>query len=140
MTLTTDKASGGVRRLALMAFFPSDPEVRAGLVAILLEMIETDEQLDWLVSRALRLYTRWPGVAEIRALYCSRYKPKDGVEGYSETYSDGYPSERPAGPAPSPLPPGREVTADSFFDKELIAAAKLKKFPGAAAAPDRKKR
>ena len=123
-----------------MAFFPGDPEVRAGLISIFMEMVETEEQIDWLVGRALRIYSRWPGVAEIRALYCSRYKPKDGFEAYSELYGEGYPSERPTGPAPSPLPPGREVTADSFFDKELIAAAKLKKFPGAAAAPDRKRK
>ena len=67
-----------------MAFFPGDPEVRAGLISIFMGMIETEEQLDWLVDRALRIYSRWPGVAEIRALYCSRYKPKDGLEGYSE--------------------------------------------------------
>ena len=82
--LAPETAASAVSKLALMAFFPGDPEVRAGLISIFMEMVETEEQIDWLVGRALRIYSRWPGVAEIRALYCSRYKPKDGFEAYSE--------------------------------------------------------
>lgn len=141
MNLTVGKVNTAVAKLGLMAFFPGDPEVRAGLVPILLDMIETEEQLDWLVNRALRLYAKWPGVAELRALYCSRFKPKDGMEAYSEIYGENFPSDRPAEPV-APLPPKRAstTTADAEFDKEIQRAAKVKKFPGCAAAPDRKKK
>jgi hypothetical protein len=94
--LTPEAVADGINKLALMAFFPGDPEVRGALIGILMEMVETEEQLDWLIGRALKLYARWPGVAELRALYCSRWKPKDGVETYSTVYQDGIPSERPA--------------------------------------------
>ena len=56
MKLTPKAAAIGVNKLALMAFFPSDPEIRAALVEILMEMIETEERLDWLIGRALNLY------------------------------------------------------------------------------------
>ena len=94
-----------------MAFFPSDPEVRAALVTVLMNLVETEEQLDWLVNRALRLYAKWPGVAELRALYCSRFKPRDGIESYSTVYLDGIPPEN--------TPPRREPTASITADPEL---------------------
>jgi hypothetical protein len=92
-----------------------------------MNLVDTQEHLDWLVDRALKLYARWPGVGEIRALYCSRHRPKDGATTYSEVYESGYPSER--SPAPLPLPPGHASTADAEFERELRTAAKLKKMP-----------
>lgn len=82
-SVTPDRAAAAVSRLALMAFFPTNPEVQTALVEILLEMVDTDEHLDWLMRRLLVL-PKWPGVGEMRALYCSRYKPKDGLEAYSD--------------------------------------------------------
>jgi len=88
-----EAVSSAVNQLALMAFFPSDREVRGALVSVLADLVETEDQLDWLVNRALRLYAKWPGVAELRALYCSRFKPRDGIESYSTVYLDGIPPE-----------------------------------------------
>jgi hypothetical protein len=120
--LTPEFASASVAKLALMAFFPSDPDIRAALVTIFMEMVDTEEQLTWLVNRALRLYGRWPGLGEIRALYCSRWKPKDGVEAYSSVYLDGIPSERPAPPPPPRVPrspqPG-EISRDPELDQAV---------------------
>lgn len=124
--LTPEAATRAVNRLALMAFFPADPDVRAALVDIVLEMVETQEQCDWLVSRALKLYAKWPGVAELRALYCSKWKPRDGVETYSSIYLDGIPSEHPVAHAQ----PGQASTADPQFEAELQRVAKLKQMPG----------
>ena len=131
MELTPDYAARGVNKLALMAFFPSDPEVRGALVEIVMQMVETQEQFDWLVARTLKLHSRWPGVAELRAVYSSRWKPADGIEGWSEVYPDGIPSERPAPPPPSPLPRGHKVTKDSDFDAKIQAVAKTKAIPKA---------
>lgn len=89
--LTVDSTARRVATLSLMAFFPHDSDARAALIRILMRVVETEEQLDWLIERALDLYPRWPGLGELRALYCSRYRPKDGVEAYSEIYEHGFP-------------------------------------------------
>jgi hypothetical protein len=128
--LTPETAAAAVAKMALMAFFPGDPDIRAALVSVFVDMVDTEEQLDWLVNRALRLYARWPGVAEIRALYCSRWKPKDGIEAYSSIYPDGIPSERREPPARA-MPPGRLVTADAELDQRVQKAADAKKLKGA---------
>jgi hypothetical protein len=120
--ITPESATRSVNRLALMAFFPSDPEVRAALVDIVMEMTESQDQLDWLVARALKLYTKWPGVAELRALYCSKWPPRDGVTTYSSIYLDGIPSERNS-PEPTPPAPGSD---DPELDRAVKEAAKKK--------------
>jgi hypothetical protein len=132
MKLTAECATRAVNRLALMAFFPGDPEVRAALVDIVMEMCETRDQLDWLVARALKLYAKWPGIAELRALYCSRWKPLDGVEVYSSIYLDGIPSERPAPPPPPRVPrspkPG-DITRDPELDQAVRNLGEQKRLP-----------
>ena len=127
-SLTPEAAADAVSKLALMAYFPGDCDTRASLVWVLLRLVETEEQLDWLVERALQLYARWPGVGEIRALYCSRFRPRDGAETYSETYPRGFPHERRAAEIP-PLPPGMAATTDAEFEAALRLAAKVKSFP-----------
>lgn len=126
--LTPETAAAAVSRLGLMAFFPGDPDIRAALVSVFMEMVDTDEQAAWLAARALQLYSRWPGVAEIRALYCSRWKPKDGVETYSETYVEGFPSERKEEPQID-APRGAPVTRTADLDVEVKKAAAVKQMP-----------
>jgi hypothetical protein len=127
MKLTPELCSDGISKLALMAFFPGDPDTRAALISVLMQLVETEEQLEWLVERALKLYTRWPGVGELRALYCSRFKPRDGVEAYSEIYQSGFPHQTPA---PKALPKrATSYTADPEFEAELERVAQLKQFP-----------
>lgn len=125
--LTPETAAAGVAKMALMAFFPGDPDIRAALVSVLMDTVETDEQLDWLVNRALRLYGKWPGVAEIRALYCSRWKPKDGMETYSAIYPEGIPSDRKRSQPERDAPRGGPVTANADFDREIRLVADRKK-------------
>jgi hypothetical protein len=128
MKLTPETASAAVSKLALMAFFPGDPDTRGALIWALMQLVETTDQLDWLVARALKMYTRWPGVGEIRALYCSRFKPKDGVEAYSEIYQCGFPQQKPA----AKIPPAREVitTSDAEMANQIRAVAGRKQLPG----------
>jgi hypothetical protein len=126
MKPTPETATAAVSKLALMAFFPADPDIRAALVTVLLEMVETEEQMNWLVNRCLRLYGKWPGVAEIRAVYCSRWKPKDGLNTYSTVYIDGIPSEK-AGAAPKDAPRGEAVTRDPELNRKIQEVADKKK-------------
>ena len=92
--LTPESAAAATAQLALMAFFPNDPDTRIAMAEVLIEMVDTEEHLNWLVRRALQVYSRWPGIAELRALYCSRFKPRDGIETYSEVYGEGFPPDR----------------------------------------------
>ncbi len=100
--------------LALMKFFPpkSEEGARTALVGMICEMASNNEQIEWLVRRALTLYNEWPGPRELRALFCSRYKPADGIEARSTVYlSDeggggGFPRESQT--TPQVLTPGRD--------------------------------
>jgi hypothetical protein len=67
-------------------------------------------------------------VSELRALYCYRYRPKDGVEVYSELYEQGFPREGQAPTLPA-LPPDHLVTADAEFERDIRSLAQRKAFP-----------
>jgi hypothetical protein len=112
-----------------MAFFPGNPDTRAALIWVLMELVETEEQLDWLVGRALKVYAAWPGIAEPRALYCSRFKPKDGAEAYSTVYPNGIPSERPTTQISTANDTVRIVTKDPVMQKAVSELAVRKQLP-----------
>src|SRR5690349_7814500 len=98
----------------MLKFFPSDREARAAIVEMICEMASDECQVEWLVARALRLYNEWPGPRELRAAFCSKFRPRDGINAYSTVYLDGIPSEREqfvpqiAAPALKLLPDGRK--------------------------------
>jgi hypothetical protein len=98
------------------------------------EIVANDEQLAWLIRRATALYNQWPGLSEIRAVYCSKFRPRDGIEVNSGVYLDGIPSERAAAPvlALPVLPPGHSFTADLELENRMRSLGKLKSFPGGA--------
>jgi len=110
-----------------MRFFPSDPDARLGLAKQLARMVGSEEQLRWLVETLPTLYSEWPGLRELRALYCMKFRPMDGIEVASEVYPDGLTREQlnpgmkelPAAPMLQ-LPPS-EITTDPEM-KELVVA------------------
>jgi hypothetical protein len=107
--ISTDAAIRAVTELGLLPRFPADKDARIALVRTLIEMIrnagrvenDTEEQVDqkdeealaWLVKRANNLWTRWEGIRELRAIYCARFHPADGIESTSAIYSDGVPPD-----------------------------------------------
>jgi hypothetical protein len=81
--------------LRMLPFFVATPEVLAGLVRLVGQMCENEAQVRWLVSRMTSgIYQKWPGPAEMRACFCGRYRPKDGINAYSTVFPDGLPPER----------------------------------------------
>lgn len=64
-----------------MPFFPND--ARSSVMHFLLKICPSKEALDWLVAEAVNHVTRWPGLAELRGLLCTRYEPADGIDGYT---------------------------------------------------------
>ena len=115
--------------LALMKFFPADDLARVALVRMVCDMIETEDQAEWLANRMVQCYREWPGPYEMRACFCGRYKPKDGINAYSEVYADGFPPDPTAPPraqitgtAPKRLEAGEPMTADPELQAKLEKA------------------
>jgi hypothetical protein len=75
-----------VRRLTLMAYFPAGEDIRQELADAVTEFAETDEQLDWLGRQMQIRYPQWPGIRELRACFCSKFKPKDGISVFSAVF------------------------------------------------------
>lgn len=76
-----------------MRYFPSDPDARTGIAKQIAAMASSIEQVRWLVGRLPELYPDWPAMQEVRALFCSRFRPKDGLEAASQVYLDGIPHD-----------------------------------------------
>lgn len=113
--MTQEDLKIAIRRLKQMRFFPNDPGMESELMIELASMCHDAERLMWLTRRAVRVFSDWCGVAEIRALYSSRWRPADGIRAYSAIFissegSDGYPRDDSEGErisrllaAPAPL-------------------------------------
>jgi len=64
----------------LMAI-PAYPSDQHDLILRMLDrFVDTPEHLRWLVDTAVMYLPRWEGVPALRGLYCTRYKPADGIE------------------------------------------------------------
>lgn len=97
--ITLADAMTAVSRMELMAFFNTVPEGARALIAEeLMEMVNWPrtrplknglgevipyvEPIDRLqrLMKALKIVREWPGMSEIRGLYCRMYRPADGIE------------------------------------------------------------
>lgn len=130
------RAADIIGELSLMKYFPSEPAARTALVRIVCEMAPDEAHIRWLVNRALKLYAEWPGIMELRACYCSKFKPADGIEAYSQVYSEGIPTEKEqqgliAAPEMRALPAGAPVSADAQMNAAVKELAAKKKMPSA---------
>ena len=79
MKTTLDRVAQGVELIA--EFMQDFPPSRAahGLVAQHIhDFVGTDQQLQWFVQACIRHFHCWPGVPQLRALYCSKFAPDDG--------------------------------------------------------------
>ncbi len=112
-----------ISSLKLMQFFPGDEDACLALADDLAAMAANEEQIEWAVRRVRNLYSEWPGIHELRAVFCSRFKPRDGINAYSSKFIDGVPPEKPQPDAvPLALPPGHVVTADNELDAAVQQA------------------
>jgi hypothetical protein len=114
--------------LRCLKFFPAEAGVLNAIVRLLGNMCETEDQVRWLIHRMTGgIYAEWPGVAEMRACYCSKYKPKDGITVYSSVYL-----EFPLSMADyreqkfKALPKGSKISVIPVFDQAIIDLANLK--------------
>lgn len=126
-----------VNELAALAFFPSEREARGAVAEDIADICPNLTEARWLVKRLRQLFNRWPGPRELRAVYCSRNKPRDGIEGRSDLFPDGVPIPAggtelawfvalPSGPAPLALPPGHVASFDARMDGQIQLLARTK--------------
>ncbi|TXH41277.1 MAG: hypothetical protein E6Q97_37910 [Desulfurellales bacterium] len=77
------KAVGEI--VGLLKFPPGGQDGRLALMRLFDRIVsanpqEAVKQLQWLVETVVDNYNEWPGPQEVRAVFCTRYKPADGVE------------------------------------------------------------
>lgn len=139
------EAAGLVNELAALAYFPQELEARIAIAHDLVAICPNVEEARWLVTWFRQLFSRWPGSRELRAVYSSRNRPRDGFEVDSVEFPDGVPTPPPGsdlawmipdekgGYYPLPesvpllqLPAGHLASADLVLENELrrLAAAK----------------
>lgn len=99
MAVNVARATQSIARMSLMKFFPADIDARKAMVRLICRMANDNEQIDWLVNRMVEIHNEWPGPVELRAVFCSRYKPNDGIEADSLHFIDGIPPD----PAVTPV-------------------------------------
>lgn len=135
--MTITEIADLVTELAVLRFFPVEPAARLVIIRLIGEMTHNDDQIRWLIKRMTSgIYAEWPGIAELRACFCCRYKPKDGIEAHSTVYPEGLPPDPMAPPRSAimagnnkRLMPGEPVTADPEFEFEIRRAAEKRKMP-----------
>lgn len=84
-----------VGRMALLRHFPSTPEAQAALMHFLDRFVSTPEQASWLSDSVCDNYTEWPGPRELRAIFCTRYVPTDGIRASLSPTSAYAPPQEP---------------------------------------------
>lgn len=126
-----------VAELRVLRFFPNDEAVLNAIVRLCGSMCASEEQVRWLVDRMTSgIYSEWPGIAEVRACFCARYKPKDGISVCSTVFPRNLPPDPTAPPRPEiaapklkALPPGHEVTVDPELEASIQKLAEKVKPP-----------
>jgi hypothetical protein len=126
--IDTKQATADMARLSVLKFFPADQTARAENVLMACEMAQTNEQVAWLAKRCLQLWNEWEGPREMRAVFCSRHRPAEGIEAYSQLprFSDGIPSERPVKPLQLGGATMRQIAGPRETVEELTAAVSIR--------------
>jgi hypothetical protein len=127
-----DVISSLVASMSAMKYFPSDPAARLAIVETITDIARDEDEVRWLVKRMRTLYPEWPGEREMRACFCSRFPPRDGINAHSAVFhdQDGIPSEVSernliGGRAMLALPAGKLVSSDPELErvvKDLVRA------------------
>lgn len=101
------RATKIIAKLTMLKFFPSDPAGQKAIVEMACKMASSTEQVEWLVSQMTAWYSDWPGPREMRAVFCQRFRPADGVNvNMSTVFPDGvFPGCQMFGVGPKELSP-----------------------------------
>lgn len=126
--MTKAAAAACIGRMSLLKYYPSDPITSTALIELVMDLCEYADQAEWLGKRVRDFYREWPGAHEIRAVFCSKYRPKDGVNAYSAVYVDGIPSERES--APLAILGASQKQLEAAISPEVAVRLMGKRIPG----------
>ncbi len=85
--------SMAVDDLQAIPYFPREPGTQVAVQEALMRFVLGQAELTWLVLTAVDNMREWRGVAELRALYSTRWRPLDGIEGQSCSIAGYTPSD-----------------------------------------------
>jgi hypothetical protein len=138
------EATNSSEALSAIPGYPFDSRGRKEVADALMTMCSSPEEIRFVVKRAIALFKSWKdcAVPGLRAVLCSRYKTRDGIESQAiEAFPDGIPSERDGktgyqqleqGPKPKALPAAAaNPAADEKILAETVRVAKAKSPPPA---------
>jgi hypothetical protein len=96
--------SEAVRDMAILRYFPADEGARLSIMRLLLRIVPfgAADQLGWLTQTLIDRVGEWYGPVEIRAVFCTRYAPADGIEADC-VHSPGFRAEEMETKAKAPL-------------------------------------
>lgn len=135
--ISKESATLGVSMLSLIKFFPSEEGARMLIGEELRSMCADDSQVLWICKRMVRMYTEWPGLPPMRALFWSKFVPIDRVAARDEAhiFPDGVPPEAPDEQQEyKALGPG---SRDAELDAAIRKLADLKRLPPGRPKPER---
>jgi hypothetical protein len=129
MKPTIERVSQGVLLLMeLIPFFPTSIIARSYIAQYIHGFVDTEEHLDWFIGKCIEQFPKFEGLPALRALYCTRFDPADGVPptvdipGYSEP-------ELIARHEAAILEENTRREAEFRRQKELAAGEQFKAFP-----------
>lgn len=79
MTLK-EQISAGVEELGAIPYFPKESGAQLAVMRAVEKFVSGPRELRWLIDTAVGRMREWRGVAELRGLYCTHFKPADGIE------------------------------------------------------------
>lgn len=132
MKPTSGQLARAVSEMGAIPYFPTDSGAQLAVMKQLERFVSGEKELRWLVDTAAGVMREWKGVPELRGLYCTRFKPADGVE--ANCSLPGYTPEDSE--ARWALEAGKQVIVESLpwptedqlqMQKQITAVAQRKK-------------
>ena len=77
------------RMRASVPFYPQDEVGAAEVLLTIHRMCETADQIQWLATMVINTWEKWEGIAGLRRLYASRFRPQDGISADTTDRTDG---------------------------------------------------
>lgn len=130
MRPTKQEIVDAVGRLGILKFFPSGDNERKEIMRFVERLVGTTAQLNWLVGAVIDGCNEWPGPKELRGIFCTRYRPADGVEAECSvsgfTASDGERKFQERQSLELESPAGQKLIEGSASPEELTESEESK--------------
>lgn len=78
--ITDGHLAAAIAGMSILKYFPMDEIQHRVMAEFLRKLCGHAEGLHWLVTQLVNRVGEWPGPAQVRGIYCTRFKPADGVE------------------------------------------------------------